>query len=54
MLIIKFICIKQRLLNVNQDGYEELKSESNPIVLSLLIWHWLDHLKVSNFLILIN
>ena len=41
-------CVLQRKLNSSNAGWEELKTESDPWVLTRLLWSWLDHLSVSS------
>lgn len=37
----------QKKINEDDSGWDELRSEANPVVLSALMWEWLDQLKVT-------
>lgn len=36
----------QEELNASDDAWQQLSEESDPVVLSGLLWDWLNHLKV--------
>jgi len=35
------------LINEEKDGFDELKNEEDPFVLTALLWSWLDNLRVN-------